>query len=56
MERKIDFKENCDMEKENISIFPTGEKVERKSFNHEICVCALLATNSLCAKSSAEMG
>ncbi len=26
-----------------------------KIFNHEICVCALLATNSICAKSSAEM-
>ncbi len=26
-----------------------------KIFNREICVCALLATNSLCAKSSAEM-
>ncbi len=27
-----------------------------KIFNHEICVCALLDTNSLCAKSGAEMG
>ncbi len=27
-----------------------------KIFNREICVCALLATNSICAKSSAEMG
>ena len=26
-----------------------------KIFNREICVCALLATNSSCAKSSAEM-
>ncbi len=26
-----------------------------KIFNREICVCALLDTNSLCAKSSAEM-
>ena len=26
-----------------------------KNFNCEICVCALLATNSICAKSSAEM-
>ena len=25
-------------------------------FNYEICVCALLVTNSLCVKSSAEMG
>ncbi len=27
-----------------------------KIFNREICVCALLNTNSLCAKSGAEMG
>ncbi len=26
-----------------------------KIFNREICACALLDTNSLCAKSSAEM-
>ena len=26
-----------------------------KIFNREICVCALLATNSSCSKSSAEM-
>lgn len=31
------------------------EKIENYIFNREVCVCALLATNSLCAKSSAEM-
>ncbi len=30
-------------------------KIENKIFNREICVCALLDANSLCAKSSAEM-
>ena len=27
-----------------------------KIFNREICVCVLLATNSICAKNRAEMG
>ncbi len=31
------------------------ERLKIKIFNREICVCALLDTNSLCAKSSAEM-
>ena len=30
-------------------------RLKIKIFNREICVCALLATNSICAKSSAEM-
>ena len=43
------------MKTEKIVQWKAGVRLKIKIFNHEICVCALLATNSLCAKSSAEM-
>ena len=36
-------------------MFDGDIRLKIKIFNHEICVCALLATNSSCAESSAEM-